>query len=358
MVASRRCADALAIVAVVLTASQVYPAPKQREAQIPRDASIALMQSGAQLKKFVLSWRSGIATVIETDPREKLPGFQLDDPPNDDLPKIDIPVVIQVVGSGFNNDIVKRIKPISQIQGISLNGTRITNDGIAEIKKNVPHLRALSIKGSLVDDDIADSIMSLKDLSHLALCRTRVTSNIIQRLIAHPTLTHIVLGDVEVDLNFFKHAAKMKNLKSLSIEEFPVTSDFLVPLSSSGLERLKIDNYMGTSRQLLAIQSLTAICVPYAKMRDEEISKLATTKQLIEIDLSHTSVSNETLANIVINNSKLQSLEASFTNIDDTMIPDLSKAKSLKYVNMKSTKITIEGVRTMRSHMPACVIVH
>jgi hypothetical protein len=104
---------------------------------------------------------------LQMDPVTKTPGL--------------IPGIIVDYYSIVDDETLKRFATRPNVQIVSMQGTRITSDGLKQLQ-NLNELNYLDLMGTAVDDAGLDHLKTIKTLRHLDVTKTKVTEAGIQRL--------------------------------------------------------------------------------------------------------------------------------------------------------------------------------
>jgi Leucine-rich repeat (LRR) protein len=203
----------------------------------------------------------------------------------------------QVTDQGMN-----AIKNWKQLKRLNLRGTRIAN-GTLEILSHLPQLEALDIANTQVTDNGMDFLITLTNLKELALGRSRVG---------------------EADLTF------LRTLPSLT--ELDLSGARPVPPDMGGAGRRPPP--------------------PTPIIPAKTIEALAELKNLRKLKLGFSGISATDLKTLsVLTEVEKLGLEEC-PRVDDAAAAELANWKGLKYLDLQATKVTKEGVASLRKANP------
>ena len=200
-------------------------------------AVFAEWQRRAKQQRVAVEELSGVGGFVMYDYQDKSTDgqvWQIEDsaPPNPFLAKcfgIDSVCVIagvwwpegtdssgQVVGQ-VNDSSIRKLRRFPHLRKISLSGTVLTDSG-TEALTSLTKLESVSIRGPQLGDQTIKHLLSSKEhLSLLDLNGTRITDEGIQQLTAFPKLQHLDLGNTRISRRSFGDLAKLKRLRSLRL---------------------------------------------------------------------------------------------------------------------------------------------
>jgi hypothetical protein len=98
-----------------------------------------------------------------------------------------------VEGTGF-----ERFGPQHPLDNLYLERTPASDEGVRVITRRLPRLRLLSLNRTHVTDRALEYLAGLKNLEDLRLESTQVSDEGVRRLIKHPTLMSLYVGDTRV----------------------------------------------------------------------------------------------------------------------------------------------------------------
>jgi len=207
----------------------------------------------------------------------------------------------QITDQGMN-----AIKNWKLLRRLNLRGTRVAN-GTLEIVSHLPQLEALDIANTQVTDNGMDFLITLTNLKELALGRSRVG---------------------EADLSF------LRMLPSLTA------------LDLSGARPVPPD-MGGAGRRPPPATPI---------MPEKTIEALSELKNLRTLKLGFSGISAADLKILsTLSNVEKLGLEEC-PRVDDAAAAELAHWKSLKYVDLQATKVTPQGLESLRRAKPGIVI--
>jgi hypothetical protein len=227
---------------------------------------------------------------------------------------------------------------IPQLQRVDLSQTRITDQGLAYLKtatnlrevnlayaekigdpahavvKQWKNLQKLNLRGTVIADETAASAASLPELEVLDLADT-------------------IVGDVGVEA-----LAGARKLKELSIGN--------IRMSEVGFQSI---------RQLTTLSSLDLSGRRHqgpSNISDRSMDAIASLRQLRILKLGHTRFSAKAFA-VLAAMPSVERLGLEFCpGVADETLKHLASWKSLRWVDLHGTKVTAEGIASLRKERP------
>jgi internalin A len=196
---------------------------------------------------------------------------------------------------------------LSNLKGLAINGSNITDDGLAELIRQLPQLRSLSVSKTNITDKGLEELTSLGNIGSLFLEGLRITDNGLKSLQKLPKLTFLIVGGPQITDVGIGHLSQLKSLRCLAICGTRVT-----------------DNGLG---QLTAISSLTQLSLSRNQIGDAGVQQL--------LPLTG-------LTNLVLND----------TLISDSSFDYLQNLQQLKKVNIHGCKLTEERIQQFMTDSP------
>ena len=220
---------------------------------------------------------------------------------------------LYLTDSGITDDGLLQIKDLTNLKGLYLmNNPKVSDAGLEHLK-GLTKVRNLWLNGTSVTDAGLEHLAGMKDLWTLHLGRTKVTDAGLERLKQLlPNITGgLHLTGTNVTDAGLVHLTGRRDLKYLRLGRTKVTD--------AGLEHL---------RQLPDLQRLW---------------------------LWETSITNDGLRHVA-GLTELDWLDLSGTRITDAGLDDLVKLKKLATLNLKETKVSTAGVARLQKSLPECKI--
>lgn len=115
------------------------------------------------------------------------------------------------------NDIsLKRLEGLTQLQYLSLEGSKIKGDGL-EVLKSLPALKSLSLNGTKITDESLTHLHGAKNLTILLLNDTDVSDDGTTTLALLPRLEWLYLNRTKVTDASMKKLGNLRDLRFLSL---------------------------------------------------------------------------------------------------------------------------------------------
>ncbi len=246
-------------------------------------------------------------------------------------------VAVNLRASWVSDGDLLELARLPQLQRLDLSQTRITDQGLAYLKtasnltdvnlayaekigdpahsvvKHWKKLRRLSLRGTVVADETARSAASLPHLEALDITDTIVGDVGIEALSLAPKLKELSIGNI-----------RMSEVGFQSLRQF------------TALEYLDLSGKRPTG---------------VASISEKGIAAIASLKQLRVLRLGHVKLPANGIA--VLNTlPNVETLALQYSpDITDEAIPYLVSWKSLRSIDLYGTKVTAEGLKSLRIKM-------
>jgi hypothetical protein len=240
-----------------------------------------------------------------------------------------------------DGDLVE-LAALPNLQRLNLSQTRITDQGLVYLKtapalrdvnlayaekigdpahaviRDWKHLQRLSLRGTVVADETAASAASLPKLEALDIADTIVGDVGFEALALAPKLKELAMGNIRISESGYQ-----------SLRQFTV------------LERLDLSG--GRHRG-------------FTTMKEDAVEAVASLKQLRVLKLGHVRFPAKSMP-LLAALPNVERLGLEFCpEVADDAISHLASWKSLRWVDLHGTKVTAEGVASLRRQRPDCKI--
>jgi len=151
--------------------------------------------------------------------------------------------------------LLKRIATLPALVGLTLQHTRITDEGVYPLGQ-IPTLSDIYFYGAPLTDDGVQPITQLSNLRELVLSDTNITDITLQRLANQPQLKRLFVKGTSITSASLPHIGQLTTLEELDLRRTAITDESLVHLqkltslrelwvantaiSDAGLEHLKV----------------------------------------------------------------------------------------------------------------------
>lgn len=243
----------------------------------------------------------------------------------------------------ISNEGLLEVRFLDQLHEITLDGTRITADGLRAFE-GATGLRSILLDGTMQDDGFAH-LASCTNLQSLTLNanhgRSQFSQVAAQHLAAIRSLKHLTLDGARLNPEVMNWIAAQSDLESLSLEHTSVNFDQLRRLAAlSSLESLSLSNSTLDDDAALAISSLTNLSnldLSYTKITDAGLVNLSPLRQIKKLDLSGCAVVGGGLASL--QGSTIESLSLWGTKADNEAMLAIESLTSLKKLRLGQTRV-------------------
>ncbi|MBK7930430.1 MAG: hypothetical protein IPJ98_24015 [Bryobacterales bacterium] len=235
-----------------------------------------------------------------------------------------------------------RIAQLDKLERLDLSETRVTDLGLLKLKdlKNVRELNLFYAE--LVTDEGLAAMRNWAKIERINARGTKVTDNTLALLAGKTTITALDIGFAEVTDSGLQHLATLPNLRSLAVGGNKLTEVGLQVLRTlPQLESLDLSGKQRTDSGLWTLGTT-----------DLGLDPVATVGGLRELNLSGLGITSRGLA-------KLKPL-AKLARLDlhgckragNDAAPALAALPALRWVDVRDTAFTAEGVAELRRLRP------
>jgi internalin A len=250
-------------------------------------------------------------------------------------------------GTWVTDSDLESLQSLPYLSRLSLAHTRITDQGMLRLKglRNIVELD-LYYAEQITDEGVA-AIRDWKRLERLVLRGTKITDTTLGLISGINTVKSLDIGYAQVTDTGIQQLAALRGLRELAFGGNKLTERALHVLRSlPGLTRLDISGRQRTDSGLWTVS-----------VTDLGIDPVGTLHGLRELNLSGTQVSArgvEKLSRL----AKLEKLDLhGAKRIGDDVILHLTALPLLRWVDLKDTGVTGEGVEMLRRALPQCTVV-
>lgn len=253
---------------------------------------------------------------------------------------------VNLRGSFVSDSDLDALAAIPTLESIDLSHTRVTDLGLLKLKA-LQNVRELNLfYAELITDEGLAVLRTWNRIARLNLRGAKVTDNTLALIAGKESIHTLDIGYAEVTDSGLQHLVKLKGLRELSFGGNKLTEVGLEVLRSlPRLTRLDIAGKQRTDSGLWFV-SITDIGV-------DPILSLA---ELRELNLAGTPISSKGLQRL----TGLQKLEKlnlfQAKRVNDDAAAYLAAMPALKWVDVKDTAMTAQGVAALRKARPGLSI--
>ena len=386
------------------------------DADIPDIAQLSglerlLMPQARELTDAAIGGLRGLANLRELD----LSGTQLTDAIAANFAAFPELQRLNLAGTKLGDDAIKQLVELDSLQELNLRDTPITQACLPHLAR-LKSLQTLDLSRTQLDQDVYETLSQCESLEILRLQSNWITEQDIQPLLQHPSLKELdvsgtLIAPAEVERLAQQLADKQSGLK-LTQTFSPFTVDKTItgspvvraqlagyqsPVKFSDQHVASLTNHLqlreldlrgtqltsvGLSRLLHASAwhgSLRKLSLQEMKCSAKDLQPLRQFRALEELNLQGIPIGDDTDAftelprmghlNLQdcgvtdVGASKLQGLQQlsylSLTNcreVTDRSLPYLQTLRGLRYLYIRGTSLSSDGVRSLQAELPACFV--
>lgn len=259
-------------------------------------------------------------------------------------------------------------RPPQQLLWLSLHGTHVTDEGLAELKA-FSGLKDLDLSRTPVSDEGLKHLAALPGLQSLDLSHTGVTGagfsgqKTLQMLnLAHsrasgaglkqlPSLADLNLSHCPITAPGLKELEALPKLQSLDLSNTQTTNETLKELKGfKGLRTLNIAhtpvNHLGL-KELAPLKDLQTLILAGIKVTDKGLAEIKVFRDLRGLDLTDSEVTDAGLKEIG-GLTNLQTLILFRVPITDAGVKELRNLKNLETLVLAVAKVTDAGLKEIK----------
>ncbi len=316
--------------------------------------------------------RSGISYDIHYPPRNWLDDL-FDDPGDRYFSRID--VRREEFGDGDVARLMMYPKGVADLRALDVDGTRVTDAGLAHLKI-LTSLERLDLAKTRVTDVGLAHLKTLISLERLNLEETQITDAGLAHLKGLASLRGLYLGKTRVSDAGLEHLSGLTKLESLDLSGTQVAGAGLEHLKRcTSLELLDLSGTKVSGPGLEHLERLTSLHrlrLGGAEVSDAGLEHVKGLVSLKELGLSGTGVTGPGLEHLKPLTSlralylwntpitdagirhlgeinRLERLELGGANITDAGLKHLKRLKELRSLNLRDTQVTDAGLKHLRA---------
>jgi hypothetical protein len=172
------------------------------------------------------------AIIKDDDGASSSRSITLNDGTRQDFEQLDLPAGvcrIYLRNCEIDDDSLKRLEGLTQLQYLSVEGSKIKGDGLA-VLKSLPALKSLSLNGTKITDESLKHLLVVKNLTILLLNDTDVSDEGTITLALLPRLEWLYLNRTRVTDASMKKLGDLSELRFLSLLGTSVTDSGVADL--------------------------------------------------------------------------------------------------------------------------------
>ncbi|MBW3538672.1 MAG: protein kinase [Planctomycetes bacterium] len=206
-------------------------------------------------------------------------------------------------------------------------------DGHVKLLPAFPELLSVSLQGSRISEAGLASLGKLPELTRLSLHATATTDEQLKLVAELDGLETLHVSECPVTNTGLRQIGRLRGLKSLTLNNLRITDSGLAALSELfALEQLTISRCVRIDGSGVAyVSKLKSLNVTGSGVTDRGLSALANFTMLEQLDLSR-------------------------TPITDAVLEHLEDLDRLRNLNLEQTRVTDEGVAMLQKALPDCTI--
>lgn len=156
--------------------------------------------------------------------------------------------------SALSDPAVPFVRRISQLKGIDLDGSEVTDKGLSQLGA-MPELQYLSAGNGFVTGSCLRHLLGCKKLEGLRLGSAVVNNDSLRYLQNFPCLSHLGLTNMNLSLSGLEHVSKCRGINNLDIDFNYQIDDKALPLLLK-LTKMRTLSVKETKISLKALESL------------------------------------------------------------------------------------------------------
>ncbi|MGV3609001.1 MAG: leucine-rich repeat domain-containing protein [Planctomycetaceae bacterium] len=249
-------------------------------------------------------------------------------------------------GVGIDDEDLKGLSALPNLQSLSVDGDRVTDTGVACFAGN-KKLQEVRFRGKQITDRGLAIVAKLPQLRSLKWISERTTDEGLKHLRGNTRLTSVWLNGATATDRGLEHLSHCENLEEVFIDEpNTITSRGIGSLAS--LEKLKCLWFTRSPLSadgLSALSSLTTLetlCLT-GPVAQEDLAYVSPLTSLRNLTLFNSELSGEGLRNLSTL-KQLEDLKVSLSGLQDEDMELVSSFANLRKVDLRESKVTDDGL--------------
>jgi hypothetical protein len=219
----------------------------------------------------------------------------------------------------------------------------VTNGGLRQLRR-LSDLEELSLPKTVSDAGLAN-LAKTKEFHVLNLRHTKVTDKGIEELSGWSLRTLVIPRAAKTDLGLKHYLAAVEAPTALCLDDWEITD--------AGLEEL--GKYKTLQRISLMPLSCFRRSAKFGRVTDKGLRELLRLENLRALSIPFTDITDVGIRELVAL-KRLQTLDLRCTHVSDKGLGALSVMKELRYLDLAGTEVTDAGVAALRKDLAACKI--
>ena len=224
-----------------------------------------------------------------------------------------------------------------------------------------PKLSGLSLP-NVIDDETVKHLQSCHKLSTLTLGYREISADELKTLAAWKSLRRLTLIHTQLSDDALRALSKLDTVEELHLQECGLNDDHLRHiLGSPKLTRLSLERneIEGPGLKHLAALNLKSLGLEFNDISDKTLHHLLQLTSLESLALNQcrgvTDVGVQSGTFQKMTHLKALGLRG-LASVTDASVDDLVKLSHLEHINVRSTKVSLDGVERMKRAMPKTIV--
>jgi Leucine-rich repeat (LRR) protein len=240
-------------------------------------------------------------------------------------------------------------KQLAELTSVTLMNGSITDNPLKQLLPQMKGLETLVLNFSNISNASLEAIKDNRNIRDLRLVSTKVTNDGLANLKSFDKLEKLYLNGTSVSDAGLQNLSGLKNLKELDLQRTGVTGDGLSNLKNTNLEVLRLGfNKLDDKgmKHIGSLSNLKELNLTQTNISDTGLAQVSSLKGLTKLDFSHTKVTEAGLKNLQ-GLSNLESLDLDWMSITNEGLKSLGKLTNLKELTIRGGGITDEGLKQL-----------
>ena len=230
---------------------------------------------------------------------------------------------------------LKRLQHLKKLERLYLNQTDVTANGLSALKY-FPELKILNLYQTNVVREGLQEMRPLKKLTELNLGKTRIVGPCLDVLSGLP-IEKLVLSETPLGASDLQSLHGSSKITELEVARVGMDNSAIQHLVGLPVLYYLIINESAfgddCAKYLAKMKNLKKLDISDTKFSEKGLSEIASSMNLIELQIRNLKLDWSKIG-VLRNLSKLTALDVSYNDLDDTAIEEISKIKTLQYLNI------------------------
>jgi len=259
--------------------------------------------------------------------------------------------VLKLYSTQIQNEDLKEIARLKNLEQLDLTCTEITDEGIAHLT-GLPKLETLNLTKTKITDKATESIAEMKSVTSPIMSDTSITNAGVANLVRLPNYHNVNLAGTFIDDGALKYIAGIPHPDKIILERTKVTGRGLMQLGHlKEFVSLNVNNVEGIDDEVLAYivktwPQLQVLELGDCNLPPQSIKRLFGLKRLWKINLCSSQLTDADVEPVLsLPNIKVWVLATN--DLTDKTVERLCQRETIDFIDLNHCPLTAKGLRML-----------